>query len=308
MATNTWLVLAVGNDRQHGGNAGYDDVPDTHYSWDSSVANHGQISPGDFIVLWDKYRLIGASVIESIATDAVDKVLYRCPVCHKASIKQRKRMLPSYKCKCGTQFDRPSTQIERVTTYRSCHDAGWVSLNGLLNGEQLRGLCESPDSQLSLRPFRWDAFCKALSDINFTLNLTPLHRRATQLNGHRQGTVRIRVGQSVFRKRLLQKYGAACAVTGPAPEQALEACHLYSYAGLGIHDDHGGLLMRRDIHRLFDYGALAINPTSLRVSIRADLMPYATYSLFSGQPLHVTLRPGHIKWIEHHWSQHRDPA
>lgn len=70
MATNTWLVLAVGNDRQHGGNAGYDDVPDTHYSWDSTVANHGQISPGDFIVLWDKHRLIGASVIESIATDA----------------------------------------------------------------------------------------------------------------------------------------------------------------------------------------------------------------------------------------------
>ena len=146
MATNTWLVLAVGHDRQHGGNAGYDDVPDTHYSWDSTVANHGQISPGDFIVLWDKHRLIGASVIESIATDAVDKALYRCPACHKASIKQRKRMLPSYKCKCGTQFDRPSTQIERVTTYRSCHDAGWVSLNGLLNGEQLRGLCESPDS------------------------------------------------------------------------------------------------------------------------------------------------------------------
>ena len=50
MATNTWLVLAVGNDRQHGGNAGYDDVPDTHYSWDSTVANHGQISLG--VLLW----------------------------------------------------------------------------------------------------------------------------------------------------------------------------------------------------------------------------------------------------------------
>jgi len=57
MATNTWLVLAVGNDRQHGGNAGYDDVPDTHYSWDSTVANHGQISLG--VLLWFVMDLLG---------------------------------------------------------------------------------------------------------------------------------------------------------------------------------------------------------------------------------------------------------
>ncbi len=32
---------------------------------------------------------------------------------------------------------------------------------------------------------------------------------------------------------------------------------------------------------------------------RGPGVPYATYSFFSDQSLHVTLLPGHIKWIEH---------
>lgn len=34
-----WLLLAVGDDRQPGGNEGYDDAPESHYSWDSTVPN-----------------------------------------------------------------------------------------------------------------------------------------------------------------------------------------------------------------------------------------------------------------------------
>jgi hypothetical protein len=31
-----WLVLAVGTNRQHGGNDGYDDEPESHYGWDDT--------------------------------------------------------------------------------------------------------------------------------------------------------------------------------------------------------------------------------------------------------------------------------
>ena len=38
-----WLALTVGEDRQHGGNDGYDDSPSSHYSWDETVPNHAAV-------------------------------------------------------------------------------------------------------------------------------------------------------------------------------------------------------------------------------------------------------------------------
>ena len=45
----------------------------------------------------------------------------------------------------------------------------------------------------------------------------------------------------------------------------LDAAHLYSYADIGSHLDRGGLMVRKDIHRLFDTGDLAINPEGLTI-------------------------------------------
>ena len=58
--TTAWLMIAAGEDRQHGGNQGYDDDPERHYSWDNTVANHRKPRNGHIIVLWDKRNLIGA--------------------------------------------------------------------------------------------------------------------------------------------------------------------------------------------------------------------------------------------------------
>ena len=44
---HAWLVLAVGDDRQHGGNEGYDAGPAVHYSWDSTVPNHEAVAGGE---------------------------------------------------------------------------------------------------------------------------------------------------------------------------------------------------------------------------------------------------------------------
>ena len=54
MTEIAWLMLAVGDNRQHAGNEGYDDDPATHYSWDDTVPNCSRPRPGQRIVLWDK--------------------------------------------------------------------------------------------------------------------------------------------------------------------------------------------------------------------------------------------------------------
>lgn len=99
--------------------------------------------------------------------------------------------------------------------------------------------------------------------------------------------------------------GCVCAISGAAPAAALEACHLYSYASIGQHHDHGGLLLRRDIHRLFDFGQLAINPSTMTIDVSPPLHAYPGYAELAGQPLRVSLTAGHRRWLTEHWRQHR---
>jgi hypothetical protein len=306
-------VLAVGADRQHGANDGYDDDPDAHHSWDSTVPNGRVVQVGDRIVLWDKYAVIGASVIETIEAGTSEKTLNRCPHCELAGIKARKGMSPRFKCyKCSRTFDDPVTYMERVDTYRSRHDAYWVDLERCIDGALLRSLCESPRSQLSMRSLRWAAFCAALQDVGRGDDPRLLSRfpdtGPTPRGGHREARVRLRLGQATFRRRLLGLQGAVCAFTGPAPEAALEAAHLYSYAEFGVHHDHGGLLLRRDIHRLFDRGDLAVNPDTLTVSIREPLRRYPGYAVLDGRPLLLEPNGRQREWLRRHWVQHRDPS
>lgn len=164
-APSAWLLLAVGDDRQHGGNEGYSDDPPTRYEWDSTVPNHAALLPGDKIALWNKRELLGASVIEQITHGQATKTLFSCRYCGKASIKARKQLSPLYKCySCKRVFDQPRTRDVEVVTYRSNHVARWVDLSGALAGAELRSLCVRPRSQLSLRPFRWDAFVARLTE------------------------------------------------------------------------------------------------------------------------------------------------
>ncbi|WP_199743975.1 HNH endonuclease signature motif containing protein [Verrucosispora sp. FIM060022] len=305
-----WLMLAVGADRQHGGNDGYDDDPDAHYSWDGTVPNARTVAVGDRIVLWDREAVIGASLIEEIETGHAEKILYRCPRCNRADIKRRKRQSPQFRCfPCSDTFDVATTRVERVETFRSRHDANWLDLGRCLDGRTLRSLCVSPKSQLSMRPLVWDAFVKALRSAGRGRGATFLEDATrwvqSRPEGHRPARVRVRVGQRGFRQRLLASFGPVCAFTGPGPVAALEAAHLYSYAAVGQHHDDGGLLLRRDIHRLFDQGDIAVDPGTLTISLRDELARYPAYTPLQGRPLAIRLDRGQIGWIEKHWRQHR---
>lgn len=304
--TGAWLLLAVGEDRAFGSNDGYDDEPETHYRWDDTVPNHTRIREGDAVVLWDKKASIGASVIDSIQTEKKTKPVYRCPNCGRAHIKARKEKAPRYRCfKCETDFDEPDTTTKAILEYTASYAGSWVGLDGLLDGATLRSLCVSPRSQLSLRPLKWDAFREALAQAGGPELLTVLEAARAITGGHRTANVRVRVGQGSFRRHLLATSGAVCAFTGPAPTAALEAAHLYSYARVGEHHDHGGLLMRRDLHRLFDLGFITVDPTSMTIDVAPTLTGYPMYSELQGRPLATALSRRQIDWLREHWAEHR---
>ncbi|MEV7198891.1 HNH endonuclease signature motif containing protein [Streptomyces griseoluteus] len=314
--TNAWLMLAVGDDdRLYGGNDGYDDNPRYHYRWDSTVPNHARVAVGDVIALWDTRELIGVSVIHGIETGTEEKALYTCPHCGRAGFRRLRRLKPACRCnQCGALFDTPDRNRKTVTTYLSRHGQSWVNgrVNGrgLLTGKELRAMCESPASQLSMRPLHWEKLRDALFEI--AGEEVPLELGGDEHSpipgGHKVSKVRIRVGQAAFRSRLLHEHGEQCAVTGAAPAAVLEAAHLYSYAESGEHHDYGGLLLRRDIHALFDRGQITVDPASGLIDIAPGLRSYPLYADLHGQPLAVQLRPEHRVWLEAHWLTKRSSA
>ena len=308
--SRAWLMMAVDpDDRQFGGNDGYTDHPDVFYSWDSRVPHSRAVTVGDRVVLWDKHKSLGASVVEEIIQGVGPKTIYRCRECKKASIKRRKVKRPFFRCHnqdCKAEFDNPITETVEVQTYRSMHDGAWIPLHGVLSGGELRALCVDKESQQAIRPLDWLAFSKAISAIGGIDDLGLVNNRAeADKDGHRRSSTRVRLGQGAFRRKLLDAFGEVCALTGPCPEQALEAGHLYSYAEIGKHHNHGGLLLRRDVHTLFDRGRLAVDPKALTVDVAPSLMGYPMYAALNGQLLHVPVSAGHIRWLREHWAQHR---
>lgn len=84
-----------------------------------------------------------------------------------------------------------------------------------------------------------------------------------------------RRGQKKFRASLLKAYDTKCAVTGSTVESVLEAAHIIPYKGDNTNHIQNGILLRSDIHLLFDLGQLTIDAETKHVKVHRKL--YGTY-------------------------------
>ncbi len=72
--------------------------------------------------------------------------------------------------------------------------------------------------------------------------------------------VRPRLGQGAFRILVTDSYRRRCAISGERTLPALDAAHIQPFADGGAHEASNGILLRRDIHSLFDAGYVTIAP------------------------------------------------
>lgn len=103
--------------------------------------------------------------------------------------------------------------------------------------------------------------------------------------------VRPRLGQGTFRVAVTAAYDGACAVSGEHSLPVLEAAHIRPYGTEeGTHEVSNGLLLRADIHRLFDSGYVTVTP-DLRFVVSARLEQEfnngKVYYDRNGQQLHL---------------------
>jgi hypothetical protein len=76
--------------------------------------------------------------------------------------------------------------------------------------------------------------------------------------------------QAQFRAEMMAIYSGQCPLSGCSIPEALEAAHIDPFAGGGRSNAENGILLRVDLHKLFDAGKLAIDPESQAAVFASD--------------------------------------
>lgn len=126
-----------------------------------------------------------------------------------------------------------------------------------------------------------------ISDVNRIFNeKANLNPEASNDNLDKRQLVarKVRQGQNKFRIKLLEAYDSKCAISRCPVIQVLQACHINPHSNSGINLSSNGLLLRSDLHYLFDVNLITINPTNLVIHVDDSLIG-SEYYLFHGKQL-----------------------
>jgi hypothetical protein len=103
-----------------------------------------------------------------------------------------------------------------------------------------------------------------------------------------------RRGHPAFRQALMEAYEGRCALSNFNAPDSLEAAYIVPFRGRDTQHPSNGLLLRSDLHTLFDLGKIAIATGTMTVVVADDLLE-TSYRVLAGRPLRYpkeeSLRP-----------------
>lgn len=285
----------------------YDDSLGLQYGYDSNVVNCRQVAVGDVLIIRDHDLIYGFGLVSDISVRRDAKIMRRCPRCRSASTVKRKMKLPENRCNdCQNEFDAPLLESKDVDVFLASYDGQWSPLPSPIPARALLSVYSGRDRQNAIR--RLDvslafAVLRAACSVEGYFQLE-LVARSNHVDGGRiEALVQRRIGQHKFRTGLLERFGATCAVTGVQPEVVLDAAHLYNYAERPVHELDGGLLLRADLHRMFDRLLLTFDPESWTSHVAPVLLArHASLRVLDDRPIMVPagLLPNRALIADHH--------
>jgi putative restriction endonuclease len=99
---------------------------------------------------------------------------------------------------------------------------------------------------------------------------------------------KVRLGQGAFRVQLTDAYFRRCSISGEKTLPVLEAAHIKPFAESGPHHLSNGILLRADLHKLYDTGYITFtNDYKIEVSkkIKEEFENGREYYKFHGNDL-----------------------
>lgn len=106
-----------------------------------------------------------------------------------------------------------------------------------------------------------------------------------------------RRGQPQFRADLIKAFDGKCAISGCDVVAVLEAAHITPYLGPATNTITNGLLLRADIHTLWDLGFVAVDPEELTVWV-SPILTAPMYRALDGSPLFMPPQKHHRPSME----------
>jgi hypothetical protein len=115
-----------------------------------------------------------------------------------------------------------------------------------------------------------------------------------------------RRGQAGFRASILEAYDYRCAITDCDVEDVLEAAHIVPYKGEATNHVQNGLLLRADMHVLFDLYLICVKPVTLEILISKKIGESKFAAALAGkklrEPSEFSQRPS-VEAMTFHFSE-----
>lgn len=213
------------------------------------------------------------------------------------------RRILKYRQRNGIEFTNPQIGCIILTEPFFFDESDWIPVPKDWKNSIVQGKTYDSDDAIGNR-----LYCTVQERLQaarareiLTGNATP--RFAESMTKHR-------LGQGAFRVVVTDAYQRRCAISGEKTLPVLEAAHIRPYAEDGPHLVSNGLLLRSDLHTLYDNGYLTITPQfDIEVSKRLhdDYGNGKDYYKYHGQkllilPSQITDQPSpaFLEWHNEH--------
>lgn len=302
MNQKAWSFKAVGNDDlRYFGNNGYHDDSTSFYQYDNFVPNHKQVKKGDIVIITDRNNVLGVSVIDNLSSSPYLKARNRCPYenCTPAKLTLRKSKNPKWRCSNDHEFEQPKVENVPALKFKAEYKHNYMPINSI---SMMDLVSHTPrynvQSSIQEIDFEW-----ASSLFNGIIQLesseADIDDTCLDVDDQRKAVLRQikqRRGQKSFRDNLLNQE-AKCAVSGCEIVDILEAAHITAYKNDTHNHVSNGLLLRCDMHTLYDLDLFAIEPNSFVIYFSPQIKD-KEYIRYHGKKLHVTYKVNHGALVE----------
>jgi len=188
--------------------------------------------------------------------------------------------------------DGRTLRTQDIESYFKWESRSHLQIRITLRGvEMLEGQDDNDNGRTTSTPedaYREEVDCFSYHDIEKLIWITRNPPRANDIESERMviaRQIKNRRGQSQFRSDLIEAYGQ-CLITGCRYEPILEAAHITPYCLGGGFQIENGLLLRADIHTLFDLGLITICTEQDSMIIKMDKLLYRTeYAEYANKSL-----------------------
>lgn len=195
----------------------------------------------------------------------------------------------------GHEFQEPVRETAPCTKYTAAFGATFAPFDEEFGRDFLRPGCPRYSDQLAMQEYQFarmemefrNSFPRAAAKIAELAGGAYLTPQTAQLDcGAEQKSyvptaadarelvlrqIRARRGQQDFRDKLRKRYGDQCMISGCTTLHVIEAAHISPYRGPADNHPENGLLLRSDLHTLFDLDLIGIDPDSFKIRLHPSI-------------------------------------